>query len=122
VRDELDEGVRRGYVSVSTPWLRFFEVTSPTIDAVARADLGAGERATIQLAIEQGIDVVAIDERRGRQIARSVGLRVTGSLGLLGRAKTLGIVPAVRPYVERLRAGGWFAAGLLERFVASLDE
>ena len=26
------------------------------------------------------------------------------------------------PYVERLRAGGWFAADLLEKFVAAFDE
>jgi predicted nucleic acid-binding protein len=53
---------------------------------IARAELGAGEAAVIQLALEQGIAVVAIDERKGRRAALSVGLRVTGSLGLLGRA------------------------------------
>jgi hypothetical protein len=122
VRSELDEGVRRGHAAVSAPWLQFMQAATPMIDAVARAELGAGEAAVIQLALEQGIAVVAIDERKGRRAALSVGLRVTGSLGLLGRAKVLGIVPTVGPYVERLRAGGWFAADLLEKFVAAFDE
>jgi predicted nucleic acid-binding protein len=48
------------------------QAATPRIDAVARAELGAGEAAVIQLALEQGIAVVAIDERKGRRAALSV--------------------------------------------------
>ena len=41
---------------------------------------------------------------------------------MLGRAKVVGIGPAVGLYVERFRSGGWFDAGLLEKFVATFDE
>jgi hypothetical protein len=37
---------------------------------------------------------IRIDERKGRRAAQAVGLQVTGTLGLLGRAKSLGrVVP-----------------------------
>jgi predicted nucleic acid-binding protein len=122
VIEEIDEGVRRGHAPVVAPWLRLVKTTMPQIDAIARAELGAGEAAVIHVALEQRIGLVAIDERKGRRAALSVGLRVTGSLGLLGRAKTLGILPAVRPVVDRLRAAGWFDPTLLEKFIAALGE
>ena len=40
--------------------------------------------------LEQAIRDVCIDEWRGRRAAAAIGLQVTGSLGLLGRAKSLG--------------------------------
>src|SRR4029450_11574465 len=46
--------------------------------------LGAGEREAIALAEELHADLVLIDEDKGRQICRSLGLRVTGRLGVVG--------------------------------------
>ena len=93
MREELLEGVRHGHAAVSPPWVRFAGLSKP-LDLVARANLGAGEAAVIELALQEGVPRVVIDERRGRRAALAVGLHVTGTLGLLGRAKELGIVPA----------------------------
>ena len=122
VREELLEGVRHGHAPVSPPWVRFVALTKP-LDLVARANLGAGEAAVIELALQQGVPPrVVIDERRGRRAALAVGLQVTGTLGLLGRAKTLGVVPAVRPFVETLRVSGWYDAAVIERFLVTMGE
>ena len=64
VQDELLEGVRHGHVPVSPPWLRFVALAKP-LDLVARANLGAGEAAVIELALQEGVRRVVIDERRG---------------------------------------------------------
>jgi predicted nucleic acid-binding protein len=102
VRDELLEGARHGHPPVSPTWVRFVALAKP-LDLVARANLGAGEAAVIERALQEGVPRVVIDERRGRRAALAVGLSVTGTLGLLGRAKGLGLVPAVRLFVEALR-------------------
>jgi predicted nucleic acid-binding protein len=47
---------------------------------------------------------------------------VVGTLGLLGRAKELGLVPAVRPFVEALQVGGWYDAAIIERFLSAMGE
>jgi predicted nucleic acid-binding protein len=121
VREELLEGVRCGHAPVSPTWLQFAALTNQ-LDLVARANLGAGEAAVIELALQEGVRRVVIDERRGRRAALAVGLQVTGTLGLLGRAKELGLIPAVRPFVEALRVVGWYDAAVIERFLLTMDE
>lgn len=84
VRAELLEGARHGHPPISPEWVRFVALAKP-LDLVARANLGAGEAAVIELALQEGIPRVVIDERRGRRAALAVGLQVTGTLGLFGR-------------------------------------
>jgi predicted nucleic acid-binding protein len=66
---------------------------------------------------------VSIDEVKGRRIATALGLRVVGSLGLVARAKTLGIIPAMRPLVEKaMREGVHYHSDLVERVLSALGE
>jgi predicted nucleic acid-binding protein len=122
VRTELDEGARSGYLDIRVPWLEVVPLTTP-LDSVAIATLDAGEAAVIQLARERSIEWVCIDDRKGRRAALAVGLRVTGSLGLLVRAKIVGLVPAIRPYIERaMNDGVWYDADLTHRVLTDLGE
>jgi predicted nucleic acid-binding protein len=43
-----------------------------------------------------------IDEQEGRQTARTLGIPITGTLGVLLRAKTLGHAPAIKPLLTEL--------------------
>ena len=90
VRFELEAGAERGHVVIDTPSVVYLPLAD-ALNPLALAELGAGEAAVIQHALEQRIGVVGIDERKGRRAARAVGLTVTGTLGLLARAKTLGV-------------------------------
>ncbi|MDT5122258.1 MAG: hypothetical protein QOC96_1740 [Acidobacteriota bacterium] len=64
-----------------------------------------------------------IDELKGRRAALAVGLTVIGSLGLIGRAKTLGIISKIKPFIEQARnAGIYYDHNLIEVFLKSLGE
>jgi predicted nucleic acid-binding protein len=122
VREELEEGLRGGHPAIVVDWLRFATLSAGP-NPLAVAELDRGEAAAIQLALEHRIAIVAIDERKGRRVAVVVGLHVTGTLGLLGRAKLHGIIPAVRPYVDRMQAQSvWFDEDLVQRFLERLGE
>ena len=70
------------------------------------AYLDAGEAAVIALAVEQGIRRVVIDERRARMVARTMGLEVVGSIGVLLRAKREGFLAEIKPSLEAMQAQG----------------
>ena len=105
VRDELDEGAAQGYPLIAPPWLTVVPLSSP-LSPVSMAALDKGEGAVIQLAIEQGRLRVSIDEMQGRRIAAALGLHIVGSLGLIARAKTLGIIQTIRPLIEKAMQDG----------------
>lgn len=69
-------------------------------------DLDRGEAEVIALAQEHRADLVILDERLARLHARRLGLAMTGTLGVLLRAKEQGLVTAVAPVISDLRQGG----------------
>ena len=70
------------------------------------SDLDRGEAEVIALAQELNADLAIVDERLARHHARRLGLTLTGTLGVLLKAKELGFVPAVGPLIDQLRLGG----------------
>ena len=64
--------------------------------------LDAGEAEAIALASEIGAGLLLMDESDGRAEARSLGLQVTGTLGVLLRARQVGMLPALKPVLDAL--------------------
>lgn len=77
-----------------------------------------GEAEAITLAEEIGAKLL-IDEMAGRGIALSMGLHVTGVVGVLIEAKQKNLIPAVIPLLERLRSELGFY--LSDRFLAQVQ-
>jgi hypothetical protein len=67
--------------------------------------LEAGESAAIARALEIGAALL-MDERAGRARALALGLEVTGTLGVLVRARRRGLVGPLAPLLASLRASG----------------
>jgi predicted nucleic acid-binding protein len=73
--------------------------------------LDRGEASVIQTALDQQIPLVAIDELVGRRVARLAGLQTTGSIGILVKARQLGLTGSIESCLVRLRAHGiWLSA------------
>jgi predicted nucleic acid-binding protein len=66
-------------------------------------DLGPGERSALAIALARRLTVI-LDDALARRHATLLGVRFTGTLGVLIRAKREGHLPAVRPVLERLEA------------------
>jgi predicted nucleic acid-binding protein len=80
--------------------------TSPFL----RSAVDIGEAAVIQIALDRGIQRVAIDDRHGRRVARASGLSVTGSLDILLKAKAAGYPLSLCDSISRMRVRGiWLA-------------
>ncbi len=68
--------------------------------------LDLGEAAVIQTALQMGIQRVCIDETIGRRVARLSNLDVTGTIGILLKAKSLGYPVSMPDAVKRMHERG----------------
>ena len=86
-----------------------------TLSPLLRNSLDLGEAAVIQLALQHGIPLVAIVETVGRRFARLSGLTVTGAIGILLRAKSLGYPLSMAEAIRRMREHGiWLSSKVVE--------
>lgn len=103
-------------------WLQKW--TQPTgLMPLLQNTLDSGEAAVIQLALNQGLQTVCIDEAVGRRIARLCGLSLTGSLGILLRAKLEGYPISIYESVHRMQQRGiWLSDGLVRSVLRYASE
>lgn len=72
------------------------------------ADLGPGETDVLLLGLESAGEVVLIlDDAQARKAAKAVGLKFTGTLGVLLDAKRVGLLQMVKPQLDRLDTLGF---------------
>lgn len=83
-------------------WLRVQAVApSARVSQLAADALGEGEMEAITLAANLHA-ILIVDDLDGRRVARQLGVEITGTLGVLVRAKRENQVTSVRPLLLRL--------------------
>ncbi|MDA0867589.1 MAG: DUF3368 domain-containing protein [Cyanobacteria bacterium] len=100
-------------------WLQVQPLGDTKIAQLLRQTLDVGEAEAIALALERHAEWILLDERDGRKAAKSLGLQVTGVLGVLLRAKASGEVISLAPAIHDLahKAGFRLAPELVERIL-----
>lgn len=78
--------------------------------------LDRGEASVIQTAMHLNAPLVCIDEVAGRRIARLCGLTLTGSIGILLKAKSLGYPVSMTDAIDRMRSHGIWLSESVVRF------
>ena len=100
-------------------WLQV--LPCPSVPAEIQAwDLGRGESAALALASARPGSEVILDDLAARALAKTLGLPVQGTLGLLTIAKQVGLITAVRPVLEQLRQAGMYVSDRLANQVLTL--
>ena len=88
-------------------WIRTVSVQDRLAVEVLLDDMDLGEAETIVLARELGADWVLMDEKKGRRKLEQLGLKKIGTLGILLKAKQLGLLSVIRPEIEQLHRQGF---------------
>lgn len=110
VADELRQGELKG---IDLPalsrlnWLTVQPVAALDLQRVSAA-LDAGEREALALALGRRDPLLLLDDAAARRHAKSLGLRFTGTLGLMVRAKHAGHITTVAPYLDQLDNAGFY--------------
>ena len=113
--DELDV-LRRLYGTVlTTPvvaaefgrplpaWIRLESARNSRQEQELATQLDAGESSAIALGLEIPGSTAILDDYKARQVADRLGVQLTGTLGMLIKATKMGVVPALRPLLDRIR-------------------
>ena len=128
------ELLRELYTEITIPEAVFQEITAKN-DSVKRKILENGAWIHIQpisdtidrrmykavevmiLAQEIKADLVIIDDNTARKTAVYLGLPLTGTVGVLLRAKAEGLVPKVMPIVDNMEQNGLYYGPQLKEWV-----
>lgn len=102
-------------------WLKVRAVEDTFAMNLLRNSLDPGEAEAIVLAKELKVDVLLIDELAARIIARSQGIEVMGTIGLLERAYLLGKIEDLRGIIDELRMKGFWVSERVYRELIGED-
>ena len=81
----------------------------PAERKIYQAKLHAGEVEVMILAQETPVaDLVILDDNAAKKAAKFLGLKVTGTLGVLLRAKRENFIEKVTPLMSQLMAKGFY--------------
>lgn len=105
-------------------WLQVEEVKNQALVQVLQRDLDKGEAEAIALAVQVKAERTLLDEREARRVAKSLGLKVTGLLGVLLRAWREGKLLSLQKAMDELRerAGFRIGAGLYADLIEESGE
>lgn len=83
-------------------WILVEKVKDKEKVALLELKLDKGESSAIAFALEQENSLLIIDERKGREAARKMGLNYTGILGVILKAKEEKVIDSVKSLIEKL--------------------
>ncbi len=92
----------------SPEWIFVTEVHDTAMRSVLQLNLHKGEAAAICVALENPGSIIVVDDRKARKTALHLGIKMMGTVGLLIRAKHLGLVSEIRPLLDEFLLSGLF--------------
>ena len=104
---EVEREFGVGFLRLQTETL-----TSSSLIAILKLIVDAGEAEAIALASEKGCRLIT-DDKQARSVAKSLGVPVIGTVGVLVRAKQSGVIVALKPVLEDLERNSFFISTAL---------
>lgn len=98
-------------------WISIQFAKPTNISMFENYNLGIGELTSLALALELKNSTVILDDDKAKKIAKSFNLDVTGSLGIIVKAKEKNIIPNVRDVLSKIKATDFYLPPPLENLI-----
>ena len=79
-----------------------------------------GEASAIVLALEMPGNTIVLDDLQARKLAEQLGISITGTLGIIIKAKLNGLIPSIKPILNKIKQTNFRISPSLE--AAALNE
>jgi predicted nucleic acid-binding protein len=84
-------------------WIIIESVKDKKYQKVIEMQVDKGEASAIALAMEHEDSLLILDDLRARKLASRLGLIFTGTLGVINKAKSIGVIDKIKPLIEKLK-------------------
>ena len=111
-----EDSVKRAVVQ-NLSWIKVCSISDETDKRMYRARLHDGEVEVMILAQERAADLVIIDDKAARRTADYLGLTLSGTLGVLLKAKDRGLLSSVMSVVEDMERTGIYYSDALKNLL-----
>lgn len=85
-------------------WIKLHEVKDKKYQALLEIQVDKGEASAIALASELDNAFLLLDDLKARKLAKQLNFNITGALGVIHKARQLGIIEKIKPLIEKLLA------------------
>jgi len=100
-------------------WIKIEKVKEKNLVKLLGTTLDDGEAEAIALAVETNADLILLDDSDAREKARLYGLKITGIVGILMRAKLEGKITSLKEKLALLKETGFWIGAELEAVLLS---
>jgi predicted nucleic acid-binding protein len=92
---------------IATTGQQWIQDTGAILPLVAGWDLGAGESAVLSWCYEHPAYEAVLDDLAARKFAKSFGIALCGTVGVIVIAKRRGVIPSIKPLLTNLMDAGF---------------
>lgn len=83
-------------------WIKIQAVSNKKYQEVLKTQIDKGEASAIALAAEFEEVLLLLDDLKARKLAVQLKFRITGTLGIIHKAKQMSIIENVKPLIDKL--------------------
>ena len=84
-------------------WVSIEAPTDKYTQQILENQIDKGESSAIALALEKPGCTIILDDLKARKIADKLGLKVTGTIGVIITAKKKGAIQSIKPFLQKIQ-------------------
>ena len=107
VMDEIKSEPAQTLIT-NASWIKKISIGGKERKSLFKARLHSGEIEVILLAEDEKANLVIMDDNSAKKTAKYLGLNVTGTLGVLLKAKREGLIKELKPLMDMLADDGFY--------------
>jgi predicted nucleic acid-binding protein len=96
-------------------WIKVKDPLDKNYQTILELELDEGEASAIALAIESKESILILDDEKARKTAISLGLKITGTFGVVISAKNEGYISSVKEVIDKIKQTNFRISEPLEK-------
>lgn len=117
----ITEEVSKEFGKTVPDWIEVRKVRDNKYLKLMKNFIDLGEASTIALAVETDDIVIILDDLKARKLAQKLNLKITGTIGVLVKARKRNIITSTQEVLNRLKNEGFRISDEIEKEFLKYD-